>query len=94
MTKFKIGDMVKVVNYGHLILMSPEMLSQTSFPIIGGKWVDIDKDVVGQTGIVVEAQVTQERSQYAVKGPSKHAWYDDGQLELIYRPEYPAEEIV
>lgn len=87
MTKFKIGDMVRVVNYGHPILMSPDMLAQTSFPVIGGRWVDIDKDVVGQTGVVVEAQVTQGRSQYAVEGPSKHAWYDDEQLELIYKSE-------
>lgn len=84
MTKFKIGDMVKVVNYGHRLLMGPDMQLQ-GYPY---KW-DMRPEVVGQTGIVTTAEETQGRSQYVVEGPSKHAWYDDDQLELVYRPDYP-----
>jgi hypothetical protein len=79
MTKYKVGDQVRVVNYGSWIW---EWRAQRM------EWVDISPELVGQTGVVVDAHKTQEIDQYKLKGPNKVAWYHNDQLELIYRPEY------
>lgn len=77
MTKFKLGDQVKVINYGNLI--------NQGYP---DQW-DMCPEVVGQTGIISQAEVVQGESHYAIDNIiGKHAWYNDDQLELIYRPEY------
>ena len=68
--KFKIGDKVKVKDYGHIIFSCFD----------GNKTAtDISPEVVGKTGIVTEIL----HNTYALSGiPEKIAWYKDDQLEL------------
>lgn len=73
MSKFQVGDQVKVVNYGSLVWPYNEPP------------YDIHPELVGEVGIIA----TVDGNSYAIDGiPGKHAWYDDGQLELVVRPEY------
>ena len=74
MNKFKIGNVVKVINYGGLVWYR-----------VGGElkeW-DICPQMVGQTGIVREVNEVQGSYKYALDIPGKQAWYDEGQLESI-----------
>ena len=93
MSKFKIGDQVKIVNYGGLGCISRRIYEEHKSaysPIVlkddGVNTIVIDtcRDVIGATGVISKV----EDGNYAIEGPSKHAWYDDGQLELVYRPKY------
>lgn len=69
--KFKIGDQVRVVNYGHHIRGIKNGLIEK---------IDINPEVVGKVGTV---SVVSSGNQYAVEGiPGKHAWYNEDQLEL------------
>jgi hypothetical protein len=90
MTKFKVGDQVKIVNYGHLYWT--QEVEDTPYyhrPEGGGCWYDMSPGLVGKVGIIVEAHKTQGIDNYSIKGePSKKAWYHNDQLELIHRPEY------
>lgn len=81
---FKIGDKVRVVNYGHLVTMKEQYAKSMSFPIYkkeGKNWMmDMCPEAVGKKG-TVESLLD---GKYAINGiKEKHAWYDDGQLELI-----------
>ena len=40
--------------------------------------------LVGQSGLIDSVNITQGKPQYSISGiEGKHAWYDEGQLELI-----------
>jgi hypothetical protein len=80
MTKFRVGDLVEVVNYGHPYWQS-----------LGGELVAVDTcpELIGQQGIITKAITTQEIEQYSIDGiKHKTAWYQNGQLKLIIRPNY------
>ena len=83
--KFKVGDKVRVVNYGHPIWSFDEM----DLPLIqeqeDSKWkvYDLNPELIGQEGTVVDAHLTQDIPRYALEGPRKYAWYDEKQLELL-----------
>lgn len=96
MQKFKAGDKVRIINYGHLV-----------WQVGGGKeisWVDISPELVGKQATVDGSYADfielgkpnflghrneQNEKQYALLGVSKHAWYNEEQLELIeYEPDY------
>jgi hypothetical protein len=84
--KFGIGDKVRVVNYGSIMIVHPNMqeyVPKSAKPL--GCWrYDTDSGLVGKEGIVCEVSTPQDRPQYAIEGiPQKHAWYDEEQLELI-----------
>jgi hypothetical protein len=72
MGKFKIGDKVRIINYGHRI-----------YDIKNGKLcnpIDINPDIIGKKGVIVE----KHGKQYAIHGiKTKYAWYDKEQLEAI-----------
>ncbi len=73
--KYKTGDKVRIVNYGHRI-----------FSNMNGKFeiIDISAELVGMEGIIKEGKVTQDRPSYVLDGiPNKCAWYDEEQLEMI-----------
>jgi hypothetical protein len=73
--KFKIGDMVKVVNYRSVFWHCKD-----------GKTFEMDScpDLIGKVGIVVKATETQNINQYAIEGiPEKYAWYNEEQLEMV-----------
>lgn len=74
--KFKIGDEVEIVNYGHNIWSSD---GNGHFEIL-----DIAKGVIGQKGVIVKVLDTQGIPKYAIDGIiGKHAWFDEQQLKYI-----------
>ena len=84
--KFKLGDKVKIVNYGAIVWTS-KRLSKSVIPD-SYKFLeendtvfvyDTNPDLVGQEGIVEKVS----GNQYALQGPYIHAWYNEEQLELI-----------
>lgn len=88
--KYGIGDKVKVVNYGSLIWESKNCPDQEklSFPLIYEdekfRYLDMSSKLVGQSGLIDSVNITQGKPQYSISGiEGKHAWYDEGQLELI-----------
>lgn len=76
-SKFKVGDSVRIIKYGHLFWSydNPESVIPT--------WYDMSPELIGQIGIVVKATRTQGICHYALKGPSKYAWYNEEQLEKV-----------
>lgn len=89
---YNIGDKVRIVNYGSIVYAAGNLI-----PKLQGRWpslghpeglpahamFDISPDLVGQEGIVAKAVLTQGIPGYALEGPSKHAWYNEDQLELV-----------
>ena len=86
MSKFKVGDKVKVVNYGHLIWMSDEMANlmrePKPIPSKGEYAYDLNPSVVGKGGVV--KGVDSKGYSYALDGiAGKTAWFEEDQLELV-----------
>ncbi len=78
-TQFKVGDQVKIINYGHRIYSFDKEKQD----------IDLSPEIIGKVGIIVEAHKTQDIDNYSIHGiKGKTAWYNNNQLELIYRPEY------
>lgn len=88
-SKFKTGDKVRIIQYGHRIWFSHDMPKPGfKYPILGVsehfEVRDMSPELVGQEGIVEKSEVTQGRIQYILQGiKGKSAWYDEKQLELI-----------
>lgn len=86
---FNIGDKVRIVNYGHPLWVPQEWIDKgwAKGPAIGKTdthtIIDTSPELVGQEGVVCNAHETQGRPTYAMQGPSKHAWYEEDQLELV-----------
>lgn len=72
--KFNIGDKVEIINYGHIIwhMQDDKLVAH-----------DMSPELIGQQGIITDAHQTQGKDTYALQGPNKAAWYDNGQLKLI-----------
>lgn len=92
MNKYKIGDKVKIVKYGSLIWINRTAIIEMEIykdkedlskehPTI--KTIDEHPELIEQEGIIDSFQFVQNKYQYSLKGPWKHAWYDENQLELI-----------
>ena len=89
MNEIKIGDKVKIINYGHLLMIfknSPE--ASTSLPVYKEnekiKWVDMCSSIIGATGIVQKIIKTQGIPKYSLSGINgKTAWFMENQLKLI-----------
>jgi len=89
--KFKIGQKVRVIKYGHPIWhnkTTQSLKEGLSFPVIKEDdemiWYDINSELVGKTGVIDGESKTQGVFHYSIKGiPGKHAWYDENQLEKI-----------
>ena len=85
---FGVGDMVRVINYGHPIWVSKkESEAFECFPLISrgenGDWRDINPKIVGESGIIEKCESVQGIYKYAISGiPGKHAWYDEKQLKM------------
>ncbi len=74
--KYKIGDKVKVINYGSL-LWQRNSVGNISI-------LDIRPGVIGKEGVICKADLTQGKPTYAIDGiPEKHSWYDEEQLEMV-----------
>lgn len=89
-TKFKVGDRVRIVNYGHLIYVHPEstMLELfTSKPYSKSKEMvtfDLNPRIIGTEWIITEAKVIQGIDGYEIHNDTNTiAWVHNNQLELI-----------
>jgi hypothetical protein len=94
-TNFKLGDQVRVVKYGHLIWRNKLETIEfpLRFPIISEDEntlvLDMSPEMVGQVGIINTTSKTQGIDSYSLSGlKGKCAWYNNDQLELVYRPTY------
>lgn len=86
--KYKIGDRVRVVNYGSLLMTNEEWHKTTLAPIVlkDGNivWLDIAPELVGKEGTVKEASSQTGLHKYAIEGiPGKTSWYTEGQMEKV-----------
>lgn len=82
----KIGDRVRIINYGHAVFTVEQEYKTDKFPLIktypdGTEARDMAPELVGQEGTIT--QVSKDGDQYILLGPSKAAWYNEEQLELI-----------
>jgi len=87
--KFKRGDKVRVVNYGHRF-WSYNPVPESNFPVLfdnkeeGYKVYDMSPELIGQEGIIVKNINSQGMKQYSLEGiKGKSAWYDEQQLEKV-----------
>lgn len=84
-SKFKVGDKVRVIRYGHPFwswqkIPGAKLLSKDKSPY----WYDMSPDLVGKEGTICKVTSTQGDIQYAINGISgKYAWYDEEQLEKV-----------
>ena len=76
---FIVGEQVEIINYGSMIWDGTGDVS---------KWIDISPELLGEIGIVYEVVITQGRCKYALKGPSKSAWYFEDQLAPYFNDLY------
>lgn len=86
--KFNTGDRVRIIKYGSLFWENKTVgQPSTNLPVVGETetvfFKDMNPELVGQIGIVEKFTITQGNVKYALQGLSKHAWYDEGQLEIV-----------
>lgn len=84
---YKVGDKVRVVNYGHAMWVH-KSFGESSLPLIkeyeSVRVVDLQPDLIGQQGVVGQVVIIQERPSYVVEGISgKSSWYYEDQLEAV-----------
>ena len=84
-SKFKTGDKVRVIKYGHPYwswqkMPGMKMLSKDKSPY----WYDKSPELVGQEGVIDKVTKTQGNYKYSINGiKGKYAWYDEDQLEKV-----------
>lgn len=84
---FKIGDKVKIANYGHAIWENKNQPfgEGHNFPTISEdeniRWIDIKPELVGKEGVVSKVGITQGIPEYSIEGIG--SWYSEKQLELV-----------
>lgn len=87
MSKFNVGDKVRIVKYGSWMWVNKKEVQPTDWPLIGEKEnvyiYDWNSELVGQEGIVTQVTKPQNLYQYSLHGPNTVAWYDEEQLELV-----------
>lgn len=89
--KYKIGDKVTIVNYGHLMWINTKLMQTDYYEKMTAlkedgyfKWYDMQPELVGKKGVVNKVTNTQNKPKYGLSGiAGKSAWYDEEQLELI-----------
>lgn len=96
--KFKQGDQVRIVKYGHPMWIAGDEFKIPNHYILlqdkdGLKTYDSNPHLVGQIGFVDTVTLTQGKFQYSLNGPNKHAWYDEQQLELVQSVDYWKDEM-
>jgi hypothetical protein len=92
MSKFKVGDKVKVVNYGSIYWTRKGEPVPSSFVLLKGSleispylWYDMQPELVGKQGIITA--VGSSGDEYSLSGiEGKIAWYENQQLELQVNP--------
>ena len=73
-SKFKIGDRVMIVKYGHPAYVQNENMKKVMF--------DTAPNLVGKVGTIDQTKEVKGEYVYALEGiKEKYAWYDAEQLE-------------
>jgi len=89
---FRVGDHVKVINYGSPIWVNKKQHSDIpDLPIIfedeNMVWLDINVKIVGKTGVISQVSENKGIKKYSLLGiEEKTSWYDASQLKLINPP--------
>lgn len=84
--KYKIGDNVTIINYGHLVWQNKKMYqSDSSFRTIREnediRWIDMSPELVGKSGVINDVNNSQGNYKYSVKDVG--AWFNEEQLQFI-----------
>lgn len=88
-SKFKVGDKVKIVKYGAIILCASGIGTYDKFPLIRILDNDIEArdilpELIGKKAVISEVSLyLGTHCSYALNGVSKTTWYLEEQLELI-----------
>ena len=84
---FKVGEKVRVVNYGHLLFTNePYKFNYKLLEEKGSaRLYDVSVDLLGKTGDVTEVCESQGKFTYALSGLRKVAWYNEDQLEKVLK---------
>ena len=91
--KFKIGDQVRIVKYGHRIWVSEELVNGVMKVYDKPKVIDISFDLVGNVGIIIKLSSDTKFRTYGIHFPEgDNFWFHHAQLELIHRPAYITKE--
>lgn len=85
--KFRIGQRVKIIKYGHLMWGFGPPKTNEGLSVYEREelitWYDLQPNLVGQHGIITDVQVVQNTSSYSLGCiDGKSSWYNEGQLEL------------
>jgi hypothetical protein len=81
-SKFDIGDWVRVINYGHPQWNKYKMVKGKPQLVLG--IFDVAPYLIGSIGKIIKIDRVQEIDHYMLEGiPRKTAWYYDDQLELV-----------
>lgn len=92
----EIGNRIKIVNYGHLIMFSKreehrenrERIAK-AFPLIGeddiGYYYDMRPELVGREGVIVNKTITETSARYSImfNDGNRISWFADKQVEAI-----------
>lgn len=85
-SKYKVGDKVEIVNYGHIIWQSKHSGEAKMDLKLHSEDKDIwffdsNPELIGKVGIITKKT---QRGAYSIDGiPGKSAWYGEDQLKLI-----------
>jgi len=91
----KIGDRVKIVNYGHMIMFSKNKANPyrdsmaKTFPLIfeddTSSYYDIRPELIGKEGIVVNKITDNHSGRYSVHfdDGNRMSWFSERQIEKI-----------
>jgi hypothetical protein len=93
MNKFKLGDKVKVINYGNAFYLSKPVQSTFEpmlklFPVFFENddfiFVDTCQYMLGRIGTICNIEYVNKIPQYSLEGiEGKVSWYGEDQLELV-----------
>lgn len=83
--KFKVGDKVRVIKYGHLIWQNKPEEVRLGFKVYEETdslvWYDMRPEKIGKEGVVVNVSITQGIPKYSTDPLG--AWLDEEQLEKV-----------
>lgn len=84
--KFKIGEEVEIVNYGHLIWVNKKDYPEKNYPIIWEdeqiKQIDIQPELVGIKAVICNVINSQNNPRYSIDIDGKKiSWFGENQLK-------------
>ena len=84
MTKYKVGDKVRIVNYGHKVWMYQKMVDGKIIELDEVEWYDMCPERVGMLATIRKVTVTQGIDKYGLTTELGNiSWFHNNQLELV-----------